>query len=145
LPLEEGAGAGADEGAGTQVLDVDVMHEPELEDEEEAGAATGAGAGTIFGLLPLFDSALTETTVPAVLELLDPDVEKMMSWAVSPSGTVTVQNSAPPAPTVPPVHLFGPMVEGLHSHGIPLQFPLGQSILMAKPGSELGHVFVWQQ
>jgi len=59
----------------------------------------------------------------------------MTRFAVSPAGTVTTQNSAPPAPTLPPEHLFTPIVAGLHSQGIPLQFPLGQSIRMANPGS----------
>ena len=72
--------------------------------------------------------------VEEITELF-PVVEKMTRFAVSPAGTVTTQYCAPPAPTVPLEHELTPMVAGLHSQGIPLQFPLGQSILIAKPGS----------
>lgn len=94
----------------------------------EAGAGAGAGTGTTLGDTALLVTGEVETTEPF-------DVEKTTRLAVSPAGTVTTQNCAPPAPTVPPEHAFGPIVEGLHSHGIPLQFPEGQSIRIAKPGS----------
>jgi hypothetical protein len=63
------------------------------------------------------------------------DVENTTILAVPPGGIVTTQNSAPPAPTAPPEHLFKPIVAGLHSHGRPLQPDPLHSTLTAKPGS----------
>jgi len=106
---------------------------------EEAGAECGAGAGAGGAGTGAAETTFGEDTALSVIgavETTDPfDVEKMTRLALAPAGTVTTQNCAPPAPTVPPVQAFGPMVAGLHSHGIPLQFPEGQSIRTAKPGS----------
>jgi len=106
--------------------EVDVEEEELLELEEEDGGG-GTGAGLV--------SLLVGGTIGDDETALSPEVEKMTRFAVSPGGTVTTQNSAPPAPTVPPVHLFTPIVLGLHSHGVPLHPPLGHSIRMAYPGS----------
>jgi hypothetical protein len=90
------------------------------------GAGAGAGGGATLGLATIAEEERT---------VLLPVVEKMTRFAVPPAGTVTTQNSAPPAPTLPPEHLLTPIVLGLHSQGIPLQLPPGQSIRIAKPGS----------
>jgi hypothetical protein len=102
--------------------------------EGGAGAGSGAGAGAGAGAGP-------EAGDENVLF----EVGKITRFAVSPAGTVTTQNWAPPAPTLPPLHALTPIVDGLHSHGIPLQLPLGHSILTANPGSTIGKVFAWQQ
>ena len=106
------------------------VEEEEVDDEEEdvSGEEAGGGTGTGAGFVSEGVIGVDETT-------LLPFVEKMTRWATCPAGTVTTQNWAPPAPTVPPVHLFTPIVEGLHSQGVPLHPPPGHSMRMAYPGS----------
>jgi hypothetical protein len=118
--------------------DEEELDDDDEEDEEESGPGAGAAGGAGGA-----GAELEVTDVDEMVVLLV--VEKMTRLALSPSGTVTMQNSAPPAPTLPPVHEFMPIVLGLHSHGMPLQLPEGQSIRMAKPGSTLVHWFAEQQ
>jgi len=67
---------------------------------------------------------------------VDPSVLNTTILAVFPLGTVTTQKEAPPTPmaltglSTPPI----PLLAGLMPHGIPLQPPPGQSILMPYAG-----------
>lgn len=55
-------------------------------------------------------------------------------FAEPPGGTVTTQKAAPPAPSEPPEHVFGPSREGSQRHGVPLQLPPVHSMLTAQLG-----------